>query len=166
MILRRAAVAGAIVSLFLGAGSAAAATSYESDACNSTADKYCFSIHFNSRGGQTWYSESPCFLSNRSIPDYFGYSPNQAALVRYVFRAGQIDGDYNTCRLGGDGEGQGVKNEAASATNAECGATHRVYFSSGYLGPSQAFSPKCGDYWPGENLISDLKNDNGSAKRI
>ncbi|MDT7840170.1 hypothetical protein [Streptomyces justiciae] len=104
-------------------------------------------------------------MSNQSIPDYYGYSPNGATLVIYVFGYGQISGNYNTCRLGDSGEGQPVKNNAASASNGECVATHRVYYNSGYQGISQAFSPTCGDYWPSENLIADLKNENASAKR-
>lgn len=143
---------------------AATPTSYVSDTCSSSGNKFCFSIHFNSRGGQTWYSDSACLVSNNDIPDYLGYSPNGVSLVRYVFRAGQISGTAATCVLS-SGDGQGVKNNAASASNGECSATFRVYFNSGYNGPSQAFLPTCGEYWPSENLVSTLKNENASQDR-
>jgi uncharacterized membrane protein len=142
-----------------------AATSYAADECSSSGNAYCFSLHYNSRSETTNYSVSSCFVTNESIPNYYGYSPNGASLVRYVFEYGQISGNYNTCRLGNSGEGLEVKNNAASASNSECVATHRVYYSSGYQGLSQAFSPTCGDYWPAQNLVSGLKNENASSKR-
>ncbi|MFJ4869982.1 hypothetical protein [Streptomyces sp. NPDC088757] len=144
---------------------AVAATSYSSDVCTSSRNAYCFSLHFNSRGTQTWYSDSPCFVSNQDVPSHYGYSPNQATLVLYVFGTGQISGSAATCVLSNEGDGQQVKNNAASGSNGECSATHRVYFNSGYSGPSQAFLPNCGDYWPAENLVSGLKNENASADR-
>ncbi|MER5775436.1 hypothetical protein ABT144_14280 [Streptomyces sp. NPDC002039] len=64
-----------------------------------------------------------------------------------------------------EGNGQEVKNNAASAVNGECSANYRVYFSSGYGGPSQVFRPTCGDYWPAENMIPDLYNENASHDR-
>ncbi|MFD3658200.1 hypothetical protein ACTU45_30525 [Streptomyces sp. 24-1644] len=155
----------AMGALALSATPASAATSYEADACSSSGNSYCFAIHFNSRGEQTWYSSSPCFVANKDIPDYFGYSPNGVALVRYVFRPGLISGTAATCVLSNEGDGQAVKNNAASASNGECSATYRVYFYSGYSGPSQAFLPTCGDYWPSDNLVSTLKNENASHDR-
>ncbi|MEE4425649.1 hypothetical protein V2J85_41025, partial [Streptomyces sp. DSM 41528] len=112
--------------LLFAASPASAATpiSYESDACTSAGNKYCFAIHYNSRGAQTWYSDSPCFVANKDIPDYYGYSPNGAVLVRYVFRAGQISGTGATCVRTNEGDGQGVKNNAASASNGECSAKY------------------------------------------
>ncbi|MER5811757.1 hypothetical protein ABT143_26825 [Streptomyces sp. NPDC002033] len=71
---------------------------------------------------------------------------------------------YNTCR-GGSGSGRELKNAAASASNAECSAHYRIYFSSGYNGLSQEFLPNCGDYWPADNLLTELKNDNASNAR-
>ncbi|MFE6836810.1 hypothetical protein ACFVFI_18510 [Streptomyces sp. NPDC057705] len=159
------AAVGALSALSFSVTPASAATSYESDVCGSSGNRYCFAIHYNSRGGQTWYSASPCFVADRDVPDYFGYSPNQASLVRYVFRSGQISGTAAACTLSNEGDGQGVKNNAASASNGECVADYRVYYNSGYSGPSQSFSPNCGDYWPAENLGSGLYNENASHDR-
>ncbi|MFI2004122.1 hypothetical protein ACH432_01990 [Streptomyces jumonjinensis] len=139
--------------------------SYESDACSSSGNGYCFILHVNSRGGQTWYSDSPCFVANKDISDHYGYSPNGVSLVRYVFRPGQISGSPAVCNLSNSHDGQGIKNNAASASNGECSANYRVYFNSGYGGPSQAFLPTCGDYWPSENLVTALKNNNASHDR-
>ncbi|MCI4045809.1 hypothetical protein [Streptomyces sp. TRM75563] len=156
---------GSLLLLSSSPATAATPTSYESDACTSSGNRYCFAVHYNSRGAQTWYSGSPCFVANKDIPDYYGYSPNGAVLVRYVFRPGQISGTAATCVLSNDGDGKGVKNNAASASNGECSATYRVYVYSGYGGPSQAFLPNCGDYWPSDNLVSTLKNNNASHDR-
>ncbi|MFV0134405.1 hypothetical protein ACLGIH_14375 [Streptomyces sp. HMX87] len=165
--LERAAVVVASFAAVIGfTGPASAATSYSADECTSSGNAYCFVIHYNSRSAATYYSASSCFVANRSIPDYYGYSPNGAVLLRFVFEYGMISGNYNTCRLGNSGEGQPVKNNAASASNGECVASHRVYYNSGHQGTSQTFSPTCGDYWPSENLISALKNENASAKRL
>ncbi|MET9519906.1 hypothetical protein [Streptomyces sp. NPDC002994] len=154
-----------LASTFVFAPSASAATSYASDECSSSGNAYCFVMHYNSRGEQTWYSVSSCFVANESIPNHYGYSPNGVALVRYVFGYGLISGNYNTCRLGNSGEGLELKNNAASASNGECSANNRVYYSSGYSGISQAFLPNCGDYWPSENLVSSMKNENASHER-
>ncbi|WP_424920073.1 hypothetical protein [Streptomyces sp. wa1064] len=158
---------GALGALLFAAPTATAATptSYVSDACSSSGNKYCFAIHYNSRGEQTNYSSSPCFVANKKVPDHYGYSPNGAALVRYVFRPAQISGTGATCVLSNDGDGKGIKNNAASASNGECNAMNRIYVYSGYGGPSQAFYPTCGDYWPSDNLVTTLKNNNASHDR-
>ncbi|MCL7427111.1 hypothetical protein [Streptomyces sp. YS415] len=164
---KRVAVAvGAFAAVVSFAAPASAATSYAADECTSSGNAYCFVIHYNSRSATSNYSASSCFVANRSIPDYYGYSPNGAILVRFVFDYGLISGNYNTCRLGNSGEGLEVKNNAASASNGECVASYRVYYSSGYQGVNQTFSPTCGDYWPSENLSATLKNENASAKRL
>ncbi|MEU3555671.1 hypothetical protein [Streptomyces fragilis] len=146
---------------------ASAATSYVSDVCTSSNNTYCFQLNWGSRGETTWVGLDACFVSNQDVPDYYGYSPNGATLVRYVFRHGELNdagtGLAGLCR--GEGGGEAVKNNAASGANAECSATHRVYFNSGYGGISQAFLPDCGTHWPSQNLVSSLKNENASADR-
>ncbi|ALO09067.1 hypothetical protein AQF52_3473 [Streptomyces venezuelae] len=165
-LLLRAGLAGASALAAVAATMtpASAATSYESDTCTSSGNAYCFAAYFSSRGTQTWYSTSACHVVNRDIPDWYGYSPNGAILVRYIFRARMITGRYNTCIETG-GDGQGAKNNMASGSNGECSATYRVYYSSGHNGLSQAFLPTCGDYWPAENLVDVLKNENASLDR-
>ncbi|MFF1411554.1 hypothetical protein ACFVX6_17500 [Streptomyces sp. NPDC058289] len=156
--------AAAMAALILPAGTASAMpTSYVSDECSSSENRYCFSLHFNSRGGQTWYSSSPCFVSNKDIPNHFGYSSTGVSIVRYVFRPGNVN--FQTCNMTNEGNGQAVKNNAASGVNGECSARYRVYFNSGYSGASQEFLPTCGDYWPAENLVAGLHNENASHDR-
>ncbi|CAL9502738.1 hypothetical protein SUDANB176_03476 [Streptomyces sp. enrichment culture] len=164
---RGSTVAGALAllgSLFM-ASPAQASTSYEDDVCSSTSNKYCFEIYYNSRGETTGYSYSSCFIANQSIPDHFGYSPNGAVVVRYIFRGG-VDKLPNPGCTGAEGSGQALKNNAASVANNECSVSNRVYYNSGYQGTSETFSPGCGSYWPASNLKAELKNENASHKRI
>ncbi|MEU6896213.1 hypothetical protein ABZ934_31610 [Streptomyces sp. NPDC046557] len=121
-------------------------------------------MYYDSRGEQTWYSTSSCFVTNRSIPDHSGYSPNGAIFVRFVFSTGLMSNLYNTCR-GASGSDLTLKNASASASNGECSATYRVYYNSGYVGLFQTFLPSCGDYWPAENMMPDMKNENASSLR-
>ncbi|MEU3599073.1 hypothetical protein ABZ714_10130 [Streptomyces sp. NPDC006798] len=148
------------------APAAAVPISYEADACGSSGNRYCFALHYNSRGGQTWYSDSPCFVSNKDIPNHAGYSPNGVAQVVYVFTAGQMNWSAAVCVLSNSGDGQPVKNNAASAANGECSVSYRVYYNSGYSGPNQTFGPTCGDYWPAVDLNSGVKNNNASSARL
>ncbi len=158
-----AALLALSVTLFV-TPSAQAVTSYSADECTSANNSYCFALYYDSRGEQTNYSTSSCFVTNRSIPDHSGYSPNGAMFVRFVFSYGLMSNLYNTCR-GGSGADLTLKNASASASNGECSAFYRVYFSSSYNGLSQSFAPSCGDYWPAENLFPALKNENASNSR-
>lgn len=137
---------------------AQAATSYEGDAC-SVSNENCFALFYNS-GVNTWTSS--CFLSNKSISDLYGYSPNGATLVRYVFIAPgtHINTNLAVSWCIGNGEGQEVKNNAAAAASGEASATNTVYYNSGYAGASQSFGPRSTG-----NLNSTLKNENASIKR-
>ena len=151
---------------FFGSSHAVASTSYESDECTSAGNAYCFSMHWESAGSETGgYSKSSCFVANKSIPNHYGYSPNGAVLVRYVFEYGQIDGIYNTCRLGNSGEGLGIKNNVASASNGECSVYYRIYYNSNYSGLFQTFHPTCGSYAPSDNMMAGMKNQNASHVR-
>ncbi|MFG2994522.1 hypothetical protein ACGFZK_35370 [Streptomyces sp. NPDC048257] len=149
---------------FFVAPNAQAATTYSADECTSANNSYCFALYYDSRGEQTWYATSSCFVTNRSIPDHSGYSPNGAIFARFVFDAGLMSNLYNTCR-GASGSNRTLKNASASASNGECSASYRVYYNSGYGGLSQTFLPNCGEYWPAENLLAALKNENASNVR-
>ncbi|MEU3853724.1 hypothetical protein [Streptomyces sp. NPDC029554] len=142
---------------------AQAATSYESDGCTSSGNTYCFAIYYNSVGSITNSGQGACYIANRSIPDHYGYSPNGATLVRLVFHYGMLPG--GTCTTD-SGDGDPLKNNAASMANAECSVYNRVYFNSGYQGISQAVYGTCGGYGgQAVNLVPDLKNENASHKR-
>ncbi|WP_188267782.1 MULTISPECIES: hypothetical protein [unclassified Streptomyces] len=69
----------------------------------------------------------------------------------YVFSAGQ-----------GEGSGQAVKNNSASANNCSAVDGYRVYYNSGYAGHSQSIP----HYWAcasSTNLDATLKNNNASS---
>lgn len=158
MALMAAGASLAVSASFLVSAPAQAATTYSGDECTAS-NANCFALFYNS-GTNTW--QSSCFLSNRSIPDLWGYSPNGATVVRLVFRA---PGTYINTNLGaswcyGSGEGQDVKNNAAAAGSGEASATNTVYYNSGYSGASQSFAAKSSG-----NLNSTLKNENASIKR-
>ncbi|MEV2212763.1 hypothetical protein AB0H86_15160 [Streptomyces sp. NPDC050997] len=141
---------------------AQAATSYESDGCTSSGNKYCFVLYYNSVGSITNSGQGSCYISNRSVPDHYGYSPNGATLVRLVFHYGMLPGTCTT----DSGDGTPLKNNAASMANAECGVYNRVYWGSGYQSISQAIYGSCGGYGGmAENLVPELKNENASHKR-
>ncbi|MEE1927535.1 hypothetical protein V1J52_04920 [Streptomyces sp. TRM 70351] len=159
-----AAATSAAALLMTVPSASAVPTSYESDACSSANNRYCFEIYYNSHGATTGYSYSACFVANKSIPDHYGYSPNGAVLVRYVYRGGQLP-NHTGCDMA-SGSGLGIKNNAASAANNECGVSNRIYYNSGYQGTYETFPAGCGSYWPASNLKSSLKNENASHKRL
>ncbi|MEU9879776.1 hypothetical protein [Streptomyces phaeochromogenes] len=161
-LIRSVSAAALIAGSVFFAQPAQAATSYESDGCTSSGNKYCFALYYNSRGSTTNSGQGSCYISNRSVPDHYGYSPNGATLVRLVFHYGMLPG---TCTTDG-GDGTPIKNNAASMANAECGVYNRVYYNSGYQSISQAIYGSCGGYGGlAENLVPELKNNNASHKR-
>ncbi|WP_405938117.1 hypothetical protein OG338_16915 [Streptomyces sp. NBC_00726] len=81
---------------------------------------------------------------------YVNYNGASAVHYIYIFLKGQ-----------GDGGGQKVKNNAASANNCSTVDGYRVYYNSGYAGHSQSIP----HYWScasSTNLDSTLKNENAS----
>ncbi|ANW19214.1 hypothetical protein [Streptomyces clavuligerus] len=148
----------ASASLFAVPTAQATPISYSGNEC-SASKANCFALFYNS-GVNTWTSS--CFLSNQSINDLYGYSPNGATLVRFVFRPHEvtINSNLGVSRCVGDGDAQAVKNNAAAGTSGEASATNTVYFNSGYTGPSQSFAPRST-----ANLNATLKNENASIKR-
>jgi hypothetical protein len=148
----------------------AAPTSYVGDECSSAYNRACFRIHFNSRSETTQLSQSACLASNKSISNHLGYSPNGAALVRYVFKGFpgyyvDPDGDThqgmkNPCDATGDG--QSVMDNAASAYNQDPSHSYTVYSNTGYTGSKKTI-PKYDGI--ARNLGSGLKNKNSSSKR-
>ncbi|MFF0714366.1 hypothetical protein ACWEVM_20605 [Streptomyces bauhiniae] len=162
-LIRSIPVAALIAGSIFYAQPAQAATTYESDSCSSSNNAYCFVLYYNSVGSITNSGQGACYVSNMSVPDHYGYSPNGATLVRLVFGYGKLPNA--TCKSE-SGDGTTLKNNAASIVNGECGVTNRVYFSSGYQGISQASTATCGGYGGlAENLVPELKNENASHKR-
>ncbi|MGJ5891239.1 hypothetical protein ACSCBZ_04735 [Streptomyces niveiscabiei] len=89
------------------------------------------------------------------VYDHWGTSEYQGSSLttyRYVFGNG------------GNGDGQYMKNNAASVENCSPDDNYRVYYNSGYGGTSQYFA-KNGPYGDCNitDLISALKNNNASS---
>lgn len=78
------------------------------------------------------------------------HSENTDYVYHYVFLSGY-----------GDGSGQAVKNNAASANNCSTVDGYRIYYSSGYSGHSQYIDHYYGCSF-NVNLDSTLKNENAS----
>ncbi|MCX5387533.1 hypothetical protein OOJ98_30105, partial [Streptomyces sp. NBC_00083] len=80
---RFAALACASISVVgvtaVNAPTAQAATSYVNDMCSYSNHFSCFRLFYNSNSG------GAVFVSNSSLNDYSGYSPNGASVVRYMF---------------------------------------------------------------------------------
>jgi hypothetical protein len=148
--------AGTVVGL---APTASAASVYKSDECEVSGNDYCMVLFYNSRQGSAIWASS-CFIASKSIPNYAGYYAGDGIQVYYVFA--YRDKIYN--HLGycsnGSGDGQGVKNNAAAASN-NIGRTWRVHYNSNYGGIYQTVTS--GEI---ENLNADLKNENASGKML
>ncbi|GAA2123796.1 hypothetical protein GCM10009802_28360 [Streptomyces synnematoformans] len=108
---------------------------------------------------------SGCFITNRSLYSHFGHTRHtEGGLrdIRYQFSRSRI---WETSsgvghRCDGSGGGQKIKNNVAGAVNRDSRA-HRIYYNTGYKGVYQTFpSPSS------KNLMSSLKNDNASSKRL
>jgi hypothetical protein len=149
--------AAACAALLAGASSAYAGTSYESDICSSSGNKYCFRLHYNSRSSQTWVSHGSCFLANVSVPNAWGYSPNQASVVRYTF-----DYHANACYDDDKGYKQGIYHNAASGSNDDPSHSYNVFSSTNYSGYTTYFPRRDGI---AHNLASNVKNKNESQRR-
>jgi hypothetical protein len=78
------------------------------------------------------------------------HSENTDYVYHYVYLSGY-----------GDGSGQAVKNNAASANNCSTVNGYRIYFYSGYSGHSQSI-PHYFSCASSTNLDSTLKNNNAS----
>lgn len=134
---------------------------YVSDACSSSDNSRCFALMYNSQAGGIWASS--CFLTDENIPDLAGYFVNNGVngeQVVYVFDSRTLGGNYVAAYCdNGSGSGQPVKNNAAAGSNGLVSSTARVYYNSGYAGPSQDFGPTDTD-----NLDSTLKNEDASVK--
>lgn len=92
---------------------------------------------------------------------YYYNSNNAGSISDMSYSLGNYGTDLATCNHfvgAGNGKGQCIKNNAASAWN-QTGETVRVYFNSGFVGDYQ-------DFAPGEraNLNTKLKNNNASHK--
>jgi hypothetical protein len=165
MRLRKIGVAAAALATvgsaaLYGAGPAAAATTtqYVSDNCDfmscTEGDLY-MNYHSVAVSGQSSASGSfASFYGN--IEDHGGtyVSYNGGASVThyiYVFASGQ-----------GDGSGQAVKNNSASASNCSTVDGYRVYYNSGYAGHSQSI-PHYYGCAASTNLDATLKNNNASS---
>ncbi|WP_158711032.1 hypothetical protein [Streptomyces albus] len=150
----------AVVAVMATAGPAHAATYNASDNCDvpwiscSYGDLWLF---YNSKdiAIQDGYYKSAFTLYYGNVDDHWGTSRYQGSSLttyRYVFGNG------------GNGNGQYMKNNAASVQNCARDDNYRVYYNSGYGGTSQYFA-KNGPYGDCNitNLISALKNNNASS---
>ncbi|MEU8982801.1 hypothetical protein ACFWOX_33310 [Streptomyces sp. NPDC058467] len=161
-LARSAAATAAAVALAVGVlatapPAAATPTSYVSDACSSSGNKYCFRLHYNSRSSQTWVSHSSCFMANKSVPNAWGYSPNGgASVVRYVF------GFFTSACYDGGGTGDAIYHKAASGSNDDPSHSYHVFSDTNYYGYSTYFPRKDGI---AHNLESNVKNKNESQRR-
>ncbi|MEU3345589.1 hypothetical protein ABZ723_11430 [Streptomyces sp. NPDC006700] len=163
MNLRRLGTAAAAMAAFgsaalYGAGPAAAdTTKYVSDNCDfmncSEGDLYVNYHSVASSGNGNPSGSFAAFYGN--IPDYAGayVSYNGATVTHYiyVFASGQ-----------GDGSGQLVKNNGASANNCSTVDGYRVYYNSGYAGHSQSI-PHYYGCASSTNFDATLKNNNASS---
>ncbi|MGW3957215.1 hypothetical protein ACWEKM_41460 [Streptomyces sp. NPDC004752] len=162
--LRSKTAAGAfavtVAALISTATPAQAATFNVSDNCNvpwitcSEGDLWLF---YNSKDiaiqNGHYMSAFTTFYGN--VSDHWGTSQYQGSTLstyRYVFGSG------------GNGNGQYMKNNAASVQNCAPDDNYRVYYNSGYGGTSQYFA-KNGSFGDCNitNLISALKNNNASS---
>ncbi|MER5356263.1 hypothetical protein ABT093_38845 [Kitasatospora sp. NPDC002551] len=150
---RGAVVAAALATALAGslavAGQASAADYFVSDNCLDNPNPDCASgtnvlyVHYNSVDGNGYTDSARAkFLGN--VPNYAGAGVN----VHYIFS-------------GNAGNGQAVKNNAASVLACSSAANYRVYYNSNYSGHAQYIA---GDYGcnNGVNLDSTLKNNNAS----
>ncbi|CAM5734540.1 hypothetical protein [Streptomyces fumanus] len=104
---------------------------------------------------QDGYYKSAFTMFYSNVSDHWGTSQYQGSSLstyRYVFGNG------------GNGNGQYMKNNAASVQNCARDDNYRVYYNSGYGGTSQYFA-KNGPYGDCNitDLISALKNNNASS---
>ncbi|MGW4196172.1 hypothetical protein [Streptomyces sp. NPDC005004] len=165
-----ATAAAALAAVFATSPPAFAATSYVADECSSSYNRACFRIHYASRSETTQLSESGCFISNKSITNHWGYSPNGASVVRYIFSAfpgyyTDPDGDTHkgmSAPCDNKGDGQYATDNAASAYNQDPSHSYTVYSNTGYAGSKKTI-PKYDGI--ARNLSSGLKNKNSSSKR-
>ncbi|MBN3929629.1 hypothetical protein IQ279_08240 [Streptomyces verrucosisporus] len=167
LIGKRSVRAGLLVSatlaaVILPAGQANAEISYTDSQCSSSTR--CFAIFFNSMQSIGIF-RSACFITNKSEYSHLGYDYAQYQ-VRYQFNYGYGFGwdgqlpNASACVGTDPGSGWSVKNNAAGASNSDS-VSHRVYYNTGYAGVYQTIET---DH--NENLISSLKNDNASSKRL
>ncbi|MFJ4534365.1 hypothetical protein ACIP39_00070 [Streptomyces tibetensis] len=153
-------VLAAGAALLFGAAPAQAATYNVSDNCDvpwitcSYGDLWLF---YNSKdiAVQDGYIKSAFTTFYSNVSDHWGTSQYQGSSLttyRYVFGNG------------GNGNGQYMKNNAASVQNCAEDDNYRVYYNSGYGGTSQYFA-KNGPYGDCNitDLISALKNNNASS---
>jgi len=118
----------------------------------------------------TQLSQSGCFATNKSIKNHWGYSPNSASIVRYIFTSFPgyyTDPDGETHRgmanpCDPEGAGQGLGDNAASAYNQDPSHSYTVYGDAGYTGSKKTIPKYDG---MARNLGSTLKNKNSSSQR-
>lgn len=155
-----AASFAAVAAVMVTAGPADAAEYTVSDNCDvpwiscSYGDLWLF---YNSKdiAVQDGYYKSAFTTFYGNVYDHWGTSQYQGSTLstyRYVFGNG------------GYGNGQYMKNNAASVQNCAPDDNYRVYYNSGYGGTSQYFA-KNGPYGDCNitDLISALKNNNASS---
>lgn len=90
-------------------------------------------------------------LSDAATYGYVGSTLELLYYTDYVF--------WGMASANNDGEGQGIRNNAASVSNQSSSHSYTVYVSPGYTGHAQTFGPN--DYYA--NLNSQLVNNEASV---
>ncbi|WP_426364219.1 hypothetical protein [Streptomyces sp. E-08] len=154
-----AAAAAALATVYAATPAAAVSTQYVSDNCDyrgcTEGDLYLNYHSVADSGNGNPSGSFARFYGNQynHAGETISYNGTDAGTVNYVFvfASGQ-----------GDGAGQLVKNNAASANNCSTVDGYRVYYNSGYAGHSQSIP----HYWAcasSTNLDATLKNNNASS---
>ncbi|MFE6456586.1 hypothetical protein ACFVP0_03850 [Streptomyces cinereoruber] len=152
--------------MLIPASPANAYVTYTADQCSSTTS--CFAIFYNSLEniGIFW---SPCFITNKTEDSHLGYdhlTSSGMQQVRYQFNYGYGFGfdqplpNSSKCQGQVPGSGEGVKNNAAGASNGDS-RSHRIFYNSNQQGTYQTIPPGYN-----KNLIAALKNNNASSERL
>lgn len=158
--------AAALAAVLIPASPASAYVTYSEDQCSSTTR--CFAIFYNSMQSSGIFV-SPCFITNKSENSHLGYdylTSSGMQEIRYQFNYGYGFGydeplpNGSKCQGADPGSGEGVKNNAAGGSNGDS-RSHRVYYNSNHQGTYQTI-----EVGHNENLISALKNNNASSKRL
>ncbi|MFD8725938.1 hypothetical protein ACFV2H_50475 [Streptomyces sp. NPDC059629] len=153
-----ALAAGAV--LLFGAAPAQAATYYVSDNCDVpwiSCNYGDLRLYYNSKAkavDSSGHLVSSWAQFYGNVSDYSGTSQYEGSgLSTYVYVFGWMNGN---------GNGQRVKNNAASVANCAASDDYRVYYNTGYMGHSQYFGHGGWSSCNWADLDSTLKNENAS----
>lgn len=107
--------------------------------------------HTNGDGASASISGRVDNLSHSAVYGYNGSTLVLEYYADYIF--------WGMAWANNDGEGQGVRNNAASAANSSSSQSYTLYVSPGFTGHSETFGPNTGY----TNLNSQLANNEASV---